>query len=143
MQLKYRLYRRNNGTFYWQENNGLKQGSLKTKDKREATALLHAMNGAHRQPTLTLAVGRAYLAAHDPKMIERTWQAVMVEMATHGIATTQERCARALRSKAYDSIRNKPLVETTGEDFLTIMHANGNCVGHYLRRLHNLATNLG
>ena len=55
MQLKYRLYRRNNGTFYWQENNGLKQGSLKTKDKREATALLHAMNEAHRQPTLTLS----------------------------------------------------------------------------------------
>jgi integrase len=143
VQLKYRLYRRNNGTFYWQENNGLKQGSLKTKDKREATALLHAMNEAHRQPTLTLAVGRAYLAAHDPKMIERTWQAVMVEMATHGIPTTQERCARALRSNAYDSIRNKPLVETTGEDLLTIMHANGNCVSHYLRRLHNLATNLG
>jgi len=143
VQLKYRLYRRNNGTFYWQENEGVKQASLKTKDKREAAALLHAMNEAHRQPTLTLAVGRAYLAAHDPKMIKRSWQAVMDEMATHGIPTTQERCARALRSKAYNAIRHKPLVETTGEDLLTIMHANGNCVGHYLRRLHNLALNLG
>jgi len=143
VQLKYRLYRRNNGTFYWQENEGVKQASLKTKDKREAAALLHAMNEAHRQPTLTLAVGRAYLAAHDPKMIKRSWQAVMDEMATHGIPTTQERCARALRSKAYTAIRHKPLVETTGEDLLTIMHANGNCVGHYLRRLHNLALNLG
>jgi hypothetical protein len=73
------------------------------------------MNEAHRQPTLTLAVGRAYLAAHDPKMIKRSWQAVMDEMATHGISTTQERCARALRSKAYNAIRHKPLVETTGE----------------------------
>jgi len=143
VQLKYRLYRRNNGTFYWQENDGPKQGSLKTKDKREAAALLHAMNEGHRQPTLTLAVGRAYLAAHDPRMIERTWQAVMDEMATHGIPTTQERCARALRSKAFDAIRDKPLVETTGEDLLTIMHANGNCVCHYLRRLHNLGVNLG
>ena len=143
VQLKYRLYRRNNGTFYWQENNGLKQGSLKTKDRREAETLLNAMNEAHRQPTLTLAVGRAYLAAHDPKMSERTWQAVMDEMATHGIQTTQERCARALRSKAYDSIRHKPLVQTTAEDLLTILHANGNCVHHYLRRLHNLAVNLG
>ena len=143
VQLKYRLYRRNNGTFYWQENDGAKQGSLKTKDKREANALLHAMNEGHRQPTLTLAVGRAYLAAHDPRMIERTWQAVMDEMATHGIPTTQKRCARALRSKAYNAIRHAPLVETTGEYLLTIMHANGNCVGHYLRRFHNLALNLG
>jgi integrase len=26
---------------------------------------------------------------------------------------------------------------------LSILHANGNCVGHYLRRLHNLAVDLG
>ncbi len=143
MQLKYRLYRRNNGGFYWQENGSAKQGSLKTKDKREAASLLHAMNEAQRQPTLTLAMGRAYLAAHDPNMTKRTWQAVMDEMSTHGIPTTQERCARALRSKSFDAIRHKPLVETTGEDLLTIMHANGNCVCHYLRRLHNLALNLG
>jgi len=143
VQLKYRLYRRNNGGFYWQENGSAKQGSLKTKDKREAASLLHAMNEAQRQPTLTLAMGRAYLAAHDPNMTKRTWQAVMDEMSTHGIFTTQERCARALRSKAFDAIRHKPLVETTGEDLLTIMHANGNCVCHYLRRLHNLALNLG
>ena len=47
------------------------------------------------------------------------------------------------RSKAYDPIRNKPLVQTTGADLLAIIHANGNCVAHYLRRLHNLAVDLG
>src|SRR6266513_2621671 len=67
----------------------------------------------------------------------------MDEMATHGIPTTQHRCARGFRSKAYDSIRNKPLVQTTGADLLAIIHANGNCVAHYLRRLHNLAVDLG
>jgi endonuclease YncB( thermonuclease family) len=36
MQLKYRLYRRSNGSFYWQENDGPKQGSLRTKDKPQA-----------------------------------------------------------------------------------------------------------
>ena len=76
-------------------------------------------------------------------MVTRTWQEVMDEMATHGIPTTQERCARAFCSKAYDSIRRKPLVQTTGADLLAIMHANGNCVAHYLRRLHNLAVDLG
>src|SRR5206468_3560764 len=86
------------------------------------------MNELHRQPTLNLNLARAYLAAHDPKMANRTWQAVMDEMATHGIPSTQVRCARGFRSKAYDPIRNKPLVQTTGEDLLAI-HANGNFVG--------------
>jgi integrase len=67
----------------------------------------------------------------------------MDEMATHGIPTTQVRCSRGFRSKAYDSIRVKPLVQTNGEDLLAVIHANGNCVAHYLRRLHNLALDLG
>jgi integrase len=143
VQQKYRLYRRRNGVFYWQENDSQKQGTLSTSDKREAERLLNAMNESHRQPTLNLGLARAYLAAHDPKMPTRTWQAVIDEMATHGIPTTQDRCARGFRSKAYDAIRNKPLVQTTGADLLAIIHANGNCVAHYLRRLHNLAVDLG
>src|SRR5207245_6777576 len=35
------------------------------------------------------------------------------------------------------------LVQIMGADLLAIMHANGNCVAHYLRRLHNLAVDLG
>ena len=143
MQLKYRLYRRRNGIFYWQENASKKQGSLRTSDKREAERLLNAMNESHREPTLNLNLARAYLAAHDPQMANRTWQAVMNEMATHGIPSTQARCARGFRSKAYDPIRNRSVVQTTGEDVLAVIHANGNCVGHYLRRLHNLALGLG
>src|SRR5437762_1820962 len=143
VQLKYRLYRRHNGVFYWQENESSKQGTLRTTDRREAERLLNAMNESHRAPTLNLNLARAYLAAHDPKMAQRTWQAVIDEMATHGIPTTQERCARGFRSRAYDPIRNKPLVQTTGADLLAIVHTNGNCVAHYLRRLHNLAVDLG
>src|SRR6266496_551149 len=120
VQLKYRLYRRRNGVFYWQENDSKKQGSLRTSDRREADRLLNAMNESHREPTLNLNLARAYLAAHDPKMAQRTWQAVMDEMATHGIPSTQARCARGFRSKAYDAIRSKPLVQTTGEDLLAI-----------------------
>ena len=112
MQLKYRLYRRCNGVFYWQANDSKKQGSLGTTDRRDAQRLLNAMNESHREPTLNLNLARAYLAAHDPRMAKRTWQAVMNEMATHGIPTTQERCARGFRSKAYDPIRDKPLVQT-------------------------------
>ncbi len=143
VQLKYRLYRRRNGVFYWQENDSLKQGTLRTNDRREAERLLNAMNESNREPTLNLNLARANLAAHDPSMAKRTWQAVMDEMATHGIPSTQERCARGFRSKAYHPIRTKPLVQTTGEDLLAVIHANGNCVAHYLRRLHNLALDLG
>jgi integrase len=143
VQLKYRMYRRRNSVFYWQENDSQKQGTLRTNDKREGERLLNAMNESHREPTLNLNIARAYLVAHDPKMAARTWQAVMDEMATHGISTTQDRCARGFRSKAYDAVRNKPLVQTTAADLLAIIHANGNCVTHYLRRLHNLAVDLG
>jgi integrase len=143
VQQKYRMYRRRNGRFYWQDKDSAKQGSLQTSDRRAAEKLLNAMNEAQRQPILNLSLARAYLIAHDPKMITRTWSEVMEEMATHGIPPTQERCSRAFRTKAYNPIRHKPLVQTTGADLLAIMHANGNCVAHYLRRLHNLAVDLG
>ena len=140
---RYRLYRRENGVFYWQENGTNKQGSLQTKDKREAAKLLNAKNESHREPTLNLSIARAYLAAHDPRMSKRTWGDVMLEMGMHGIAATRERCARTISSRAYDPIRSKSVVQTTAEDLLTIIHANGNSIAHYLRRLHNLAVDLG
>lgn len=143
VQLRYRLYRRRNGVFYWQETIHRRRERFALTDRREAERLLNAMNESHREPTLNLNLARAYLAAHDPKMAERTWQAVMDEMATHGIPSTQARCARGFRSKAYHPIRNQPLVQTTGEDLLAIIHANGNCVAHYLRWLHNLPLDLG
>jgi len=64
-------------------------------------------------------------------------------MATHGIATTQERCERAFGSKAFDPLRDRPIVQTTSAELLAVLHANGNSVGHYLRRVHNLAADLG
>jgi hypothetical protein len=33
VQQKYRLYRRRNGRFYWQENNSQRQGALRTSDR--------------------------------------------------------------------------------------------------------------
>ncbi|HEX8372160.1 MAG TPA: tyrosine-type recombinase/integrase [Chthoniobacterales bacterium] len=143
MQQKYRSFQRQGGVFYWQENGTSKRGSLKTKDRAEAERLLLAMNEAHKQPTMNLALGRAYLSAHDPQLITRTLQVVMDEMAEHGILATRFRCKSAFSSRAFDTIRRKALVETKAEDFLSICHKNGNSINHYLRRLHNLALNLG
>jgi len=136
---QHRLFQRANGVFYFQDNESGQQRSLRTKDRRTAEKLLHAQNEAHRLPTLNLTMARAYLSAHDAKMSTRTWAAVMREMGTHGIASSQERCTRTFCSKAFDPIRHKPLVQTTAEDLLSIVHSNGHSVAHYLRRLRNLA----
>lgn len=124
LQQKYRLYHRQNGNFYWQEHASRKQGTLRTRNRREAHTLLN-VHEAQRQPILNLSLARTYLAAHDPKIITRTWQHVMIEMATHGIPSPQERASRAFCSQAFDPIRQKPLVQTTSEDLLAVLRANG------------------
>ena len=75
--------------------------------------------------------------------ITRTWQSVMEQMQTHGIDSTKTRCARAMQSKAFDRLRPVKLVETTAEDFVTILNGGKVSVAHYLKRLHNLALGLG
>ncbi len=140
---KFRLYRRSNGIFYWQENESCEQGSLRTKDRKVAEKLLHAKNESHRQPTINLSMARTYLAAHDPKVATRTWQVVMDEMARHGKDSTKLRASRTFSARAFNGIRHKPIVQTIPDDFLAIIHGSGNATVHYLRRLHNLALDLG
>ena len=71
MRLKYRFYQRAAGVFYWQENGTSNRGSFRTKDRAEAERLLLAKNEAHKQPTLNLALGRAYLSAHDREHLKQ------------------------------------------------------------------------
>jgi hypothetical protein len=139
----YRLCRRNGGVYYAKEISTRKQESLKTPDKATAEQLLSARNAAAQQPLLNLAVTRVHLAAHDPQMITRTWQRVKDEFCTHGRDSTQERSLRAFKSQAFDPIRNQPILESTAEDLLNLMKGRGPALVHYLRRLHNLALNVG
>jgi hypothetical protein len=67
----------------------------------------------------------------------------MDELSTHGKISTQTRYARELRSKAYDSIRNKPLIETTSDDLKSVLKRGTKSTNHTLRRLHNLALGNG
>ena len=142
MKSRYILFRRA-GVYYCEDTTTGKQTSLRTKDEGEAQALLNAKNESARQPALNLQIARAYLTASDPAQATRTWQAVMDQMQTHGIAATQTRCARAMQSHAFDRLRDKRLVETTAEDFLVILKGGKVSVVHFLRRLHNLALGLG
>ncbi|HEY5892332.1 MAG TPA: hypothetical protein VIT91_03795 [Chthoniobacterales bacterium] len=67
----------------------------------------------------------------------------MDELCMHGRESSKDRSRRACASKTFDSIRDKVLFETTSEDLLRVLHAGGTATNNYLRRLHNLALNLG
>lgn len=142
---RYRLHRQSSGTYYWQDNeSSCRQGSLGTKNRVEAEKLLHAKNETQLAPSINLKMAQVYLAAHDPRMVTRTWADVMEQMIERGHKdSTKERCRRVFRARHFDTLRNKVIVETTAEDLLTIINGAGNSIIHYLRRLHNLAVNLG
>ncbi|HEV2330554.1 MAG TPA: hypothetical protein VGY56_17375 [Verrucomicrobiae bacterium] len=143
MKNEYRLFQRSTGIYFIQNNGTGKQESLKTRDKTVAVRLFNARNEAHRQPAINLQIARAYLTASDPAFMQRTWQDVMDQIQTHGRDSTKIRYIRSMKSRAFDSLRRKKLLETIAEDFFTVLRNEQMSVGHYLRRLHNLALNLG
>jgi integrase len=140
MKSAYRLFKRErSGIFYIQNNSTREQRSLKTKDKEAATRLWESENNARKAPALNLELGKVYLRACDPAMTTRTWQAVMDDLSTHGKESSQRRCRREMQSQAFALLRNKKLVETTGEDLRVVLKRGGSSANNYLRRLHNLA----
>src|SRR5271157_2185589 len=55
--------------------------------------------------------GRTYLSATDPEIARRTWQAPMDEMARSKTGPTLIRHSRAMQDKAFDLIRQLPILE--------------------------------
>lgn len=145
MTTRYRLTYRGHrgGMFYCVDKTTGKRTSLQTTDKDEAQQIIEAKNQAERQPVLNLQIAQAYLTASDPAWTQRNWQDVANRIQTHGKESTKSRYVRALKSKAFDLLRSKKLLETTGEDFLNVMSDGKPSTAHFLKRLHNLAANLG
>jgi integrase len=143
MKMKYRLFQRNSRIFFIQDNATGRQESLKTRDRETARRIFNARNEAHQQPAINLQIARAYLMASDPAFMQRTWQNVMDQIQTHGRDSTKTRYVRGMKSSAFDSLRHRKLLETNAEDFFAVLKNEQMSVGHYLRRLHNLALNLG
>lgn len=112
MKLRYRLFQRNNGLFFVEDRITGKQASLKTRDKAAAQRLFNAKNEAHQQPALNLQIAKAYLAATDASFVQRTWREVMAEFVKTKSGSTRTRSERAVADKAFDSIRDLPLIET-------------------------------
>jgi hypothetical protein len=67
----------------------------------------------------------------------------LIKIQTNGNAATQTRYLRALKSKAFDSLRGKKLLETAAVDFLAVLNDDRVSVVHFLKRLHNFALSYG
>jgi len=142
MKTKYTLFRRG-GIYYSQDSATGQQKSLRTRDETEASQLLNARNEAQRQPVLNLHLARAYLAASDPALVERTWHIVMEQMQSRGKNSTRERYVSVFQSPSFDSLRHKKLLETTADDFFAVFKDGKVSIVIFLKRLHNFALSVG
>jgi len=142
MKSRFWLFQRQ-GVFYVEDTLTGKQESLGTRDRSEAERIRCSKNEAAQQPFLGLALGRAYLAAHDPKLIQRTWEVVMDDFRQRGLPHTHRRRERAMRSRPFRLIRHLKLVETTADDLRDVLKLGGSSTNHFLRCLHNLAVGMG
>src|ERR1051325_3764606 len=142
MKQRFYLFRRR-GTYYLQDSRTGKQQSLETKDRAVAGRLLETKRQLDGEPGFNQFLVKTCLSHSDPMLTRRTWGTVMDEMATHGRDSTRARCSRAMKCRAFKSLRHTKLIETRAEDFLAIMKPPKVSVVHYLKRLHNLALGLG
>jgi len=141
MKSKFILFRRA-GVFYSEDTTTGKQHSLRTKDEAEAVAILHSKNEAHRQPVLNLQIARTYLTATDPEVARRTWQTAMDELTKTKSDTTRHRHETAMKDKAFDLIRNLPILETRSAHFLKALELGTVSTNVYLRRIHNFSLDM-
>ncbi len=141
--MKQRFIRfRRAGVFYYEDTTTGKQLSLHTKDEAEANTLLNARNESFRQPVLNRQIARTYLAATDSEMATRTWQVPMDEMTKTKTGSTRIRHERAMKDKAFDLIRNLPILETHPAHFLKVLGMGKVSTNVYLRRIHNFALDM-
>lgn len=143
MKHRFRLYRRDGGIYYIQDDQTRKQESLHTRDRVEAAALFAARTQAHRQAHLNLRLARTYLMATDPLADKRTWQMAMEELAGTKRGTWGERWQRAIKEKPFDAIRHLPIIETQAEHFLRVLQVGTVSTNVYLRRIHNFVLDMG
>lgn len=142
MNHRFWLFRRR-GIFYVEDTLTRRQESLGTRDLRVAEQLRSAKETAFLQPHATLAIGKAYLAAHDPQLVRRTWRSVMDDFVQRGQDQTRERKVRAMNSAPFRILASRKLVETTADDLRQVMSRGGASTILFLRCLHNLALGLG
>jgi integrase len=145
MKTRYRLTHRGSrgGMFYCVDTVTRKRTSLQTMDEDRARQIVEAKNLAQRQPEINLQIAKAYLAAADANFVKRTWCEVMAEFVKTKTGTNRTRSERAIKDKAFDSIRDLQLLETRSEHFLRVLGSRKVSTNNYLRRFHNFALDMG
>ena len=141
MKNRFILFQRS-GVFYCEDTTTGKQTSLRTRDKADAVRLLHVKNEATHQPAMNLQIAQVYLQHGDPAMATRTWQDVMVQIVATKHGSTQARWQTAIRDKALDGLRDRKLIQTLPEHFLTALQSGGVATNVYLRRIHYFALSI-
>jgi hypothetical protein len=139
MKTRYRLFQRNSGIFFVQDNATGRQESLKTRDKATARRIFNVKNEAFKQPAMNLQIAQVYLQHADPALAGRTWQQVMEQIISTKTGNTRERWEYAIQDKAFDLIRHRKLIETSAEHFLEVLNTGKVSTNVYLRRAHNYA----
>jgi integrase len=91
---------------------------------------------------LNLHIARTYLTATDPEVAKRTWQVPMDEMTKTKTGSTRVRHEVAMKDKAFDLIRNLPILETHSAHFLKVLELGTVSTNVYLRRIHNFALDM-
>ena len=104
--------------------------------------MLVAMNEAGQQPAMNLSLARVYLRHSDPLVTTRTWQTVFDEIIRTKTGENQKRWMTAAKSKSFDTIRNRVLIETQSEHLLHVMQDGKVSTNVYLRRMHNFAVDM-
>jgi len=142
MKTRYRLFLRRKSVYYAFDNTTKTFTTLKTKDKVEAARLLIAMNEAGQQPAMNLSLARVYLRHSDPMVSVRTWQHVMDEIVRIKSGENQVRWMVVAKSKKYDLIRARVLIETQAEHLFRVLQQGTVSTNVYLRRMHNFALDM-
>jgi integrase len=139
MNTRYRLIFRGvrGGMYYCVDKRSGKRTSLQTTNEDEARQIIEAKNAAERQPVLNLQIAKAYIAGTDSGIAIRTWQNVLDTIVQSKKGSTQLRWRTAANDKAFDRIRNRVVVETTGEELLEVLKTGTVSTNVHLRKLHN------
>jgi hypothetical protein len=142
MKNRYRVFRRKWGTYYCEDLVTKKHESLHTRDRDEAYRLIAARNETDRAPAFSLHLARVYWRAGDPAAATRTWQYVMDEMLKIKKGNTHRRWISAINDKAFDSLRNRVVLETQAEHFLKALEEGCVSTNISLRRIQNFALDM-
>jgi integrase len=142
MNDRFTLFRRGR-TYYCEDRQTGQQKSLLTKDVAEARKQVQAKNDAVIQPLMNLVMAKTYLAAHDPKIITRTWADVIELFCNRGKPPTRIRHARVAKTRSFRYLKDKRLVETTADDFFHAIRLGTRSTVLFLQSLHNDALGMG